>query len=83
MSRSYRKPWMVDTYGSRYKRFFKRYANKVVRKATNFPEHMGYKRVFNSWDIVDWKYYEDWKLHWCNYTQEWYEPTPKWKCIRK
>ena len=32
MSRSYREPWFVDSYGSRVKKLTKREANKRVRK---------------------------------------------------
>ncbi len=69
MSRSYRKPYWVDTYGSPAKKYFKRLANKRVRKSKNVPDGKAYRKFYDPWNIVDWCCYDD-----CS---------PKWKAIRK
>jgi hypothetical protein len=67
MSRSYRKPWIVDGYkGSRRKQFYKRYANKRVRNTEDVPNGKTYRRVLNPWDITDYRYM-------ANYNDDWYK----------
>ena len=83
MSRSYRKPWFVDSYGSKAKKWFKRDASKTVRKAKNVPNGKAYRRFYDPWNIVDSKWYEDSKPHFYNWLGEWSEPTPLWKARRK
>lgn len=57
MSRSYRKPWIVDGYkGSRRKQFYKRYSNKRVRNTEDVPDGKSYRRIMNPWDITDYRY---------------------------
>lgn len=59
MSRSFRKPWVTDGYkGSNRRQFFKRRSNKVIRKTENIPDGKAFKRVINSWDICDYRWYE-------------------------
>lgn len=56
MSRSYRKNWILtDNYGSPYKKFAKRQANKKIRKSKNVPNGKAYRKFFESWDICDYK----------------------------
>ena len=86
MSRSYRKPYYVDSYGSKSKKISKRFANKAVRNADDVPNGKAYKKFSDSWDIVDWKsrwdpkphYYYDWKGNMVEVTGD-----PEWKARRK
>lgn len=58
MSRSRRKNEYVtegqDSPGER--KWRRRRANKSVRKADELSDGANYKRVFNSWDIIDFKF---------------------------
>jgi hypothetical protein len=85
MSRSYREPWMVDSYKSRSKKFDKRWANKRVRKSTDVADGKAYRKYFDPWDIVDYKIWvgdDNW--YWDAYYWEWRPPLiPRWKAIRK
>jgi hypothetical protein len=58
MSRSYRKPYWTEGYGGVHRRFAKRQASKQVRKAKFVGDSAYYKRLYNSWDICDFKFYE-------------------------
>ena len=85
MSRSYRKPWSVCGYGSKYKRFAKNYANRRIRKFKDVPDHTAYKKFSDQWDICDWKSLYDpnpYVMSFCG-KLETQEPEPKWKAIRK
>lgn len=56
MSRSFKKNWIVtDNYGSSYKKFAKRQANKRIRKSESVPDGKAYRKFFESWDICDYK----------------------------
>lgn len=86
MSRSYRKPWFVDGYGSKRKKWQKRYANKRVRKTLDVPNGKAYRKITNPWDIVDYRF--SWNpnpIYYFSFNGEMkvIEPTPKWKAIRK
>lgn len=85
MSRSYREPWFVDGYGSRWKRHQKRAANRRVRHAKNVPNGNAYRRYFDPWNICDWKYCWDPMPHvyWLFGELRIIEPTPEWKARRK
>lgn len=59
MSRSYRKPWVVDGYKtSSHRQVAKRTANHKVRHTKNIASGKAYKKVFDSWNIVDYRWYE-------------------------
>ena len=62
MSRSYRKPIWTQGYDGDTRQFKKRQANKRVRNSENATDGKAYKKEFESWDIVDWKF-ED-KKNW-------------------
>ena len=68
MSRSYRKSWITDGYkGSKRKQFFKRLANKVVRRAEDVPDGKAFKKFFDTWSICDYRYYADvTETWWCD-----------------
>ena len=87
MSRSYREPWYVDSYGTKSKRLNKRYANRRVRKTKDVPDGKAYRKYTNPWDIVDWKYrWDPWpSIRISPFTGEYWViwPEPKWKAIRK
>jgi len=85
MSRSYREPVFVCGYGSSYKKFAKREANRVIRRAKDIPNGKIYRKYFDSWNICDcknrwnpWPWVSCWsgelKVH---------EPIPEWKARRK
>jgi len=55
MSRSYKKnPFFIVP---KNKAFFKKYANKKVRNCFVLADGKAYKKVFNSYDIIDWRFY--------------------------
>lgn len=59
MSRSFRKPWVTDGYkGSKRRQFFKRYSNKVIRKTKDISDGKAFRKVTDSWDISDYRWYE-------------------------
>lgn len=58
MSRSYKKN-NVDKQQGKCKRFYKRLANRKVRRTKNLGDFCYYKRVFESWDISDWRYWNE------------------------
>lgn len=58
MSRSYRVPYVVDSYGSPRKRKAKNYANRVVRHKKDVPSGKAYRKFSCSYDICDYKWYE-------------------------
>ncbi len=62
MSRSYRKFPCFTSDGQAHKKFAKQQANKKVRKTTIISNGKQYRKVFNSWNIVDYK--------WVCYTNE-------------
>ena len=67
MSRSYRKSWVTDGYtGSKRKQFFKRLANKVVRRSEEVPNGKAFKKFFDTWSICDYRYYADVTESWCD-----------------
>lgn len=56
MSRSYKKsPYVVDKKNKKDKRL----ANKKVRNTAWIANGMGYKKVYETWDICDWKWRYD------------------------
>jgi len=62
MSRSYRKPWVIDGYGSKWKKFMKNYANRRIRKKDKVIQNgKAYKKITNSWEICDYKWRIDLK----------------------
>lgn len=84
MSRSYRKPWTVDGYGSKGKRKEKQFANKAVRNTAGIPNGKAYRKFYCSWNIADYKWLTDTKPYFSNLSQQWEEPlTPAWKARRK
>lgn len=56
MSRSYRKPFAVDGYGTEGKRISKRWANKKVRNAKNITSGKAYRKIYDPWNIVDYRF---------------------------
>ncbi len=58
MSRSKRKPMLTDGYGTKHKHVTKRRANRAVRKAKEVSDGKAYRKEYNSWDIVDWKFWD-------------------------
>jgi len=85
MSRSYRAPWFVDSYGSKYKKLTKRAANRAVRRTAEVADGCAYRKVFNPYDIVDskWQWDPDGWIFWHNGEPEWVLPDPEWKARRK
>lgn len=61
MSRSYRKtPVLSDQQiGGPRVRMEKRLANKAVRAADDVPSGKAYRKYSNSWDICDYKFFDE------------------------
>ena len=87
MSRSYKKhPWCCDTKG----KDDKRNANKKVRSRLKDPNYVlkgsDYKKVFESYDICDYKWMETWESFWARewrYYYKWGGKKPGYKdCYR-
>ena len=75
MSRSFRKPYVNDSYkGSGFKQFAKRESNKKIRKSEDIPNGKSYRKYFDPWNINDYYYYVGKDL---KYWPEW------WKLLRK
>ncbi|MCM1166524.1 MAG: hypothetical protein NC299_07070 [Lachnospiraceae bacterium] len=55
MSRSYKRTSVVKDSGSK---FSKRMASKSVRRASDIPKGCGYRKLFCSWNICDWRFFE-------------------------
>ena len=85
MSRSYRKPWYVDGYGSRYKKLSKRFANKAIRRAKEVSDGKMYRKFYNPWDICDYKFPWDPRPYISMISGEpiIVLPDPRWKAWRK
>jgi hypothetical protein len=88
MSRSYREPYFVDGYGSKWKRFNKNYANRRVRrKAVDFEIADGnsYRRMYDQWDICDWRFRYDPRPRYYSWGGELRvsTPEPEWKIRSK
>lgn len=69
MSRSYKKhPWCCD----RRTKDIKKVANRIVRAKLKNPDfelkNSDYKKVFESYDICDFKWYDTWETYWA---REW------------
>ncbi len=61
MSRSYKKhPWVTDHHVKTTKEK-KKFANKKVRRHEDLPNGSAYKKVSESWDICDYKWYWTWE----------------------
>jgi hypothetical protein len=58
MSRSYRKPYWTQGYGNRWRKSAKRLATRRVRHAKFVDDSGYYKKLYNSWDICDFKFHE-------------------------
>jgi len=56
MSRSFKKFPSAKSDGPKSIRFSKRQANKRVRRTNSLDSGMSYKKVYCSWDIVDYKF---------------------------
>jgi len=55
MSRSFKKNPASTSSGSGFRKFSKRWANKAVRHSDKVSNGKGYKKLFCSYDIGDWK----------------------------
>jgi len=58
MSRSFRKPFVVDGYGTPHKKVAKRRANKMVRKNWKVADGNAYRKVMDPWNICDFRFYD-------------------------
>lgn len=57
MSRSYRKPYEKEGYGSPDKAKRKRRAARAVRNADGVADGGAYKKLYNSWNISDFRFF--------------------------
>ena len=67
MSRSYREPYWVDSYGSKVKKWYKRDASKRIRRTKDVPNGKAYRKFYDPWNIVDSKWYDGSKPYWSNW----------------
>jgi len=85
MSRSYREPWFVDSYGSKSKKFDKRHANRKIRNADDVPNGRAYRKYYDPWNIADYKF--RWNpypsIRFRSGEQKIIEAIPEWKARRK
>lgn len=58
MSRSKKAPIWTEGYGGNWRRVAKRLSNKKVRRAAKLKSGMAYRRVYDSWLVCDWKFYD-------------------------
>jgi len=56
MSRSKKKISIYTDGRAGTPKYFKRVANKVVRKSKEVPNGKAYKKLYCSWNIHDWKW---------------------------
>lgn len=70
MSRSKRAPVWTQGYGRPSRRHSKRAASRAVRLEDEVADGRAYRKLFNPWDIVDWKSYDR-------------SPSKPWKIRRK
>jgi len=56
MSRSYRKPYAVDGYKSKWKAKLKKQANRAVQQEREISNGGAYKKVYESWTICDYRF---------------------------
>jgi len=85
MSRSYKKPWRTQGYGSASRRWSKRYANRTVRRSADVPDGKAYRKYYDPWMICDWKWLYD-PYPWCymgGKEPELVEPEPLYRWNRK
>lgn len=76
MSRSYRKSFITDGYkGSKRRQYFKKYANHVIRKTDDIANGSAFKKVSDTWDICDYRWY-------FNPAEKFYKDKP-WRYLRK
>lgn len=58
MARSYKEPIITQGYGKSRRKYAKRAANKSVRAFKGeLPFGNWFKRLYQSWDICDWKFF--------------------------
>lgn len=76
MSRSYRKHFITDqSYNSKTPKFFKKQANRKIRRTKDVPDGNRYKRYYDSWSICDYKSLID--------PEAWWMKDEPWKVISK
>lgn len=87
MSRSYREPVFVNSYGCRSKKYDKRRANRAVRHAETVQKGKWYRKLYDPWNIVDyrtrWNPWPKVRMNWWTHQLELFEPEPEWKARRK
>ena len=86
MSRSYRKPYYVDGYGSKRKVIAKRYANHKVRRTKEvIADGKAYRKIYDPWNICDYifRYHPEPSIFWNKGIPELCYPEPIWRVNRK
>lgn len=83
MSRSYKKtPILQDGYGSICLKWYKRQANKKVRRTTVLSNGKSYRKAYETWNLRDYKFRYTFRkyLYVKNYTMEEYiEKYKEWR----
>lgn len=70
MSRSYRKAIKTDGYGTKFKRWMKKYSNKKVRKYPICADGKFYRKILDPWMICDYIIPYEW---WSKNDKDWNE----------
>jgi hypothetical protein len=89
MSRSFKKNlYHVDGSGTLRKKFYKNYANRVIRglsKEITISDGSAYKKISNSWDISDYRFRYNGNVRYYFWAGllEVVEPEPLWKARMK
>ena len=79
MSRSYKKHLWTKDHNSGAKRT----ANRKVRHTKEIADGGSYRKIYEQYNICDWKFLHDPNPRWSNYFQECTDPTPLWKARKK
>ena len=78
MSRSYKKtPWAGDTKGKDKKRDANSKVRMFLKNLENEIQNSDYKKVYETWDICDYGWIEDWEEYW-NFELRRYAEHPEW-----
>ena len=80
MSRSYKRtPGFTEGYGGSARRYYKRWSNKATRRAPDLADGNHYRRLYESWNIVDYAFMSHTRDDLIFHTHDPLEPWPAYK----
>jgi hypothetical protein len=68
MSRSYKKHPVCTDHHDKWR---KKLANKLVRRQSELYQNNSYKKLYDSWDICDYKFYTSFTEYWTICLRNW------------